>query len=72
MQAPPSTGKTSKDILLIKCLELGVVIGIAMAYCSVAEGTLWSQCLQYSRVTFPLDNEFSALKGNERSLLDQF
>ena len=36
---PPSyrhlTGQPSKDILLIKCLELGVVIGVAMACCSV-------------------------------------
>ena len=35
MQAPPSTGQLSRDILLIKCLELGVVIGVAMACCSV-------------------------------------
>ena len=31
MQASPSTGEPSKDVLLIKCLELGVVIGVAMA-----------------------------------------
>ena len=35
MQASPSTGEPSKDGLLIKCLELGVVIGMAMACCSV-------------------------------------
>ena len=35
MQASPSTGQPSKDVLLIKCLELGVVIGMAMACCSV-------------------------------------
>ena len=35
MQASPSTGQPSKDVLLIKCLELGLVIGIAMACCSV-------------------------------------
>ena len=35
MQASPSTRQPSKDILLIKCLELGVVIGVAMACCSV-------------------------------------
>ena len=37
MQAPPSTGKPSKDILLIKSLELGVVIGVAMGFCSVTD-----------------------------------
>ena len=37
MQASPSTGKPSKDILLIKCLELGVDIGMAMACCSVMD-----------------------------------
>ena len=35
MQASPSTGQPSKEVLLIKCLELGVVIGVAMACCSV-------------------------------------
>ena len=35
MQASPSTRQPSKDVLLIKCLELGVVIGVAMACCSV-------------------------------------
>ena len=37
MQAPPSTGKPSNGILLIKCLELGVVIGVAMACSSVTD-----------------------------------
>ena len=61
MQAPPSTGQPSKDILLIKCLELGVVIGVAMACCSVfyafliyghfpLTGTLWSQGAQIREV----------------------
>ena len=35
IQASPSAGQPSKDILLIKCLELGVVIGMAMACCSI-------------------------------------
>ena len=54
-----------------------------MACCSVTDilpltGTLWSQgvvliFLLKSRVNFPFDNEFSALKvwKQERSLLDQ-
>ena len=37
MQASPSTGKDSKDILLIKCLELGVVKSVAMACYSVVD-----------------------------------
>ena len=35
MRAPPSTGQLSRDILLIKSLELGVVIGVAMTCCCV-------------------------------------
>ena len=35
MRAPPSTGQLSSDILLIKSLESGVVIGVAMTCCCV-------------------------------------
>ena len=51
MRAPR---QLSRDILLIKCLELGVAMGVAMECCSVfytfviyghfpLMGTLWSQ-----------------------------
>ena len=33
MQAPPSNGQPSRDILLVKNLELGVVIGVAGVAC---------------------------------------
>ena len=35
MWASPSTGQPSRDILLKKCLELDVVIGMVIACCSV-------------------------------------
>ena len=31
----PQTGNLQKTFLLIKCLELGVVMGMSMAFCSV-------------------------------------
>ena len=35
MGAPPLTGQLSRDILLIKSLDLGVVIGVVMTCCCV-------------------------------------
>ena len=52
IQASPSTGQPSKDVLLIKCLELGVVIGVAMACCSVTNiGMLL--CYEHFPLTAP-------------------